>query len=69
MDNCQIPDCVDPFDASLVLRYLACRDYLMACPFPHMGGVVYPQQVARGVYFCCMETGGCRATEKIVYMK
>ena len=27
------------------------------------------QTAARGVYFCCMEAEGYRATEKIVFMK
>jgi hypothetical protein len=49
VDYCAIPRCITPFDASLVLRYLACLEDLADCPFPYDGGMVYPQQVAADV--------------------
>gem|GEM_PF-706201 len=49
VDYCQVPDCVNPMDAALILRYLACADNLDDCPFPYDGGIVYPQQVAADV--------------------
>jgi hypothetical protein len=48
-DYCRIPDCINPYDAAMVLKYLACRDDLDDCPFPYIGGMVYPQQVAADV--------------------
>ncbi|MGD9140206.1 MAG: HYR domain-containing protein [bacterium] len=49
VDYCRIPACVNPFDASLILRYLACLDNLDDCPFTYNGGTVYPQQAAADV--------------------
>jgi hypothetical protein len=49
VDYCRIPACISPYDASLILRYLACLDYLDDCPFPYGSGTVYPQQVAADV--------------------
>jgi hypothetical protein len=49
VDYCRIPACINPYDASLILRYLACQDYLDDCPFVYMGTMVYPQQVAADV--------------------
>jgi hypothetical protein len=49
IDYCRIPACINPYDASLILRYLACLDNLDDCQFPYDGGAVYPQQVAADV--------------------
>ncbi len=49
VDYCRIPDCVNPMDAALILKYLACGGSLDDCAFPYDGGVVYPQRVAADV--------------------
>ncbi|MGD9139925.1 MAG: cohesin domain-containing protein [bacterium] len=55
LDDCAVPRAlINAFDASLILRYLVCMDYLTCCAFDYCDdcdkpGMVYPQQVAADV--------------------
>ena len=48
-EYCRIPDCINPYDAAMILRYVTCQENLDDCPFTHLSTVVYPQQVAADV--------------------
>jgi M6 family metalloprotease-like protein len=49
VEYCRLLDCVDAFDAVLVLRHLLCGEPLDECAFPLDGGTIYPQRVAADV--------------------
>jgi M6 family metalloprotease-like protein len=49
VEYCRLLDCVDAFDAVLVLRHLLCGEPLDECAFPYDGGMVHPQMVAADV--------------------